>query len=239
MNIKKLAVFGDSWVYGDELIDPTLETQECCSHLNTDYRLSHCFSGLLAKELGVPYENYGIPGGSLQSTIWTFLWFLENTDWSDTVCVIGLTSPDRQSWFNPEHEHMGDDDPEWNKLIHSTWVDFGSDSVPKVWQDFGKQYLTLCHDRQLSLYNYQQAVYFFDGIAKTKNIPLVQFNLYGPRTVISGCDTLLWPEQNMQKKLFERPDAKQIYAPQQHPNEIGHQIISKDLLPEVNRAILT
>ena len=238
MNIKKLAVFGDSWVYGDELIDPTLETQECCSHLNNDYRLSHSFSGLLAKELGVPYENYGHPGGSLQSTIWTFLWFLENTDWSDTVCVVGLTGPDRQTWFNPEHEHMGDD-PEWNKFIHSTWVNFGSSVIPKVWQDFGKQYLTLSHDNQLSLYNYQQAVYFFDGIAKTKNIPLVQFNLYDPGTVISGCDTLLWPEQNMKDGLLNRPDAKQIHAPQRHPNEIGHQIISKELLSEVNHAILT
>ena len=238
MNIKKLAVFGDSWVYGDELIDPTLETQECCSHLNNDYRLSHSFSGLLAKELGVPYENYGHPGGSLQSTIWTFLWFLENTDWSDTVCVVGLTGPDRQTWFNPEHEHMGDD-PEWNKFIHSTWVNFGSSVIPKVWQDFGKQYLTLSHDDQLSLYNYQQAVYFFDGIAKTKNIPLVQFNLYDPGTVISGCDTLLWPDQNMQKRLLDRPDEKQIHAPGHHPNENGHQIISKELLSEVNHAILT
>ena len=239
MNIKKLAVFGDSWVYGDELIDPALETQECCSHLNNNYRLSHSFSGLLAKELGVPYENYGHPGGSLQSTIWTFLWFLENRDWSNTVCIIGLTAPDRQSWFNPEHKHMGGDDPEWNKLIHSTWVNFGSDVVPKVWQDFGKQYLTLSHDDQLSLYNYQQAVYFFDGIAKTKNIPLVQFNLYDPETVISGCDTLLWPEQNMKDRLLNRPDAKQIHAPGHHPNELGHQIISKELLPKVNDAILT
>ena len=239
MNIKKLAVFGDSWVYGDELIDPTLEIQECCSHLNTNYRLNHSFSGLLAKELGVPYENYGHPGGSLQSAIWTFLWFLDNTDWSDTVCVIGLTGSDRQSWFNPEHKHMGDDDPQWNKLIHSTWVNFGSDVVPKVWQDFGKQYLTLSHDSQLSLYNYQQAVYFFDGIAKTKNIPLVQFNLYNPETVITGCDTLLWPEQNMKDKLLNRHDANKIHAPLHHPNELGHQIISKELLPKVNDAILT
>ena len=238
MNIKQLAVFGDSWVYGDELIDPSLETQECCSHLNNDYRLSHSFSGLLAKELGVPYENYGHPGGSLQSTIWTFLWFLENRDWSNTVCIIGLTAPDRQTWYNPEHEHM-DDDPKWNKFIHSTWINFGSDSIPKVWQDFGKQYLALSHDDQLSLYNYQQAVYFFDGIAKTKNIPLVQFNLYDPETVISGCDTLLWPEQNMKDRLLNRPDAKQIHAPGHHPNELGHQIISKELLPKVNDAILT
>ena len=238
MNIKKLAVFGDSWVYGDELVDPAHPEWECCDHYNNDYRLNHSFGGLLAKELGVPYENYGHPGGSLQSTIWTFLWFLENTDWSDTVCVVGLTGPDRQTWFNPEHEHMGDD-PEWNKFIHSTWVNFGSSVIPKVWQDFGKQYLTLSHDNQLSLYNYQQAVYFFDGIAKTKNIPLIQFNLYDPGTVISGCDTLLWPEQNMKDGLLNRPDAKQIHAPQRHPNEIGHQIISKKLLSEVNHVILT
>ena len=238
MNIKKLAVFGDSWIYGDELIDPKHPEWECCDHYNNDYRLSHSFSGLIANKLGVPYENFGHPGGSLQSAIWTFLWFLENRDWSDTLCLIGLTSPDRQTWFNPEHQHQGDD-PDWNKFIHSTWVNFGSDVVPKVWQDFGKQYLTLSHDDQLSKLNYQQAVYFFDGIAKTKGIPLMQFNLYNPGTLVEWTDTLEWPDQNLQEILLARPDAKQIHAPGHHPNEKGHQILSEMLLDRINNVILT
>ena len=238
MNIKRLAVFGDSWVYGDELIDPQHPEWECCDHHNNDYRLSHSFSGLIAKELGVPYENFGHPGGSLQSAIWTFLWFLENRDWQDTLCVIGLTAPNRQTWFNPEHVHQGDD-PEWNKFIHSTWINFGSDSISPEWQKFGKHYIAYSEDDQLSKYNYQQAVYLFDGIAQNKNIPLVQFNLYDPETEIKGVDTLLWPKHNMQKRLLDRTDAKQIHAPGHHPNELGHQIISKVLLSKINDVILT
>ena len=238
MNIKQLAVFGDSWVYGDELIDPAHPEWECCDHYNNDYRLSHCFSGLIAKELGVPYENFGHPGGSLQSAIWTFLWFLENRDWTDTLCVIGLTSPNRQTWYNPEHEHMGDD-PEWNKFIHSTWINFGSDSISPEWQKFGKHYVAYSEDDKLSQYNYQQAVYLFDGLAKIKNIPLVQFNLYEPETVINGCDTLLWPDQNMQGTLLDRPDVNQIHAPGNHPNELGHSFVSKELLSKINDVILT
>ena len=85
MNIKKLAVFGDSWIFGDELIDPKHPEWECCFTQNDEYRLDHCFSGLIAKELGVPYENYGQPGASLQSTIWIFLWWLNNKNVKDTL----------------------------------------------------------------------------------------------------------------------------------------------------------
>jgi hypothetical protein len=237
LNIKRLAVFGDSWVYGDELVDPQHPEWECCFTQNDDYRLSHSFSGLIAKELGVPYENYGHPGASLQSTIWTFLWFLENTDWTDTLCLVGLTGTDRQTWYNPDHVSYSND-PAWNKYIHSTWVNFGSSVIPEEWQKFGKQYLTLSHCDELSKLNYQQAVYFFDGISKTKNIPLLQFNLYNPHTELEA-DTLLWPRSNFREELLAKPNKKEIHAPNDHPNEIGHEIISKKLLSKINDVILT
>jgi len=238
LNIKKLAVFGDSWIYGDELVDPTHPEWECCFTQNDDYRLSHCFSGLIADKLGVPYENYGHPGASLQSTIWSFLWFLENTDWTDTLCLVGLTGSDRQTWYNPDHVSYSND-PAWNKFVHSTWVNFGSSVIPEEWQQFGKQYLTLSHCDELSKLNYQQAVYFFDGISKTKNIPLLQFNLYNPGTSLNGIETLEWPDQNLQEILLARPDSKQIHALGHHPNEQGHQILSEMLYSQINDVILT
>ena len=241
MEIKKLAVFGDSWIWGDELLDPKLRDDpdsHPCFTQNDEYRLSHCFSGLIAKKLGVPYENYGQPGASLQSTMWTFMWWLNTRDTADTMVLIGLTAPDRQSWYNPDHVSYSND-PEWNKYVHSAWVNFGSSSIPEEWQQFGKQYLTLSHCDELSRLNYHQAVLFFDGVSKSLDIPLLQFNLYQPWTRLKQeVSTLLWPTKNMQEVLLGRPDFKQIHAPGHHPNEQGHQIISEYLIPEINRVIL-
>ena len=242
MDIKKLAVFGDSWIWGDELLDPILAKKDTEAHpcftQNDEYRLAHCFSGIMAKHYGIALENYGQPGASLQSTMWTFMWWLNNCDITDTMVLIGLTASDRQSWYNPDHVSYSND-PVWNKYIHSAWVNFGSSVIPGEWRQFGKQYLIMSSCDQLSAFNYQQAVLFFDGVSKGQDIPLLQFNLYDPGTKLKQmASTLLWPDQNLQDILQARPDARQIHAPGHHPNEKGHQILSEMLIPEVDRAIL-
>ena len=76
-------------------------------------------------------------------------------------------------------------------------------------------------------------------MSKTKNIPLVQFNLYNPQTVINNVDTLAWPTSNLREELLRRADSNKIHAPDDHPNENGHKIISKQLLKRINDVILT
>ena len=48
-SIKQVVSFGDSWVYGDELIDPNLKKvlPDVTTHnfQNDSYRLKNCFSG--------------------------------------------------------------------------------------------------------------------------------------------------------------------------------------------------
>ena len=79
MQFKKIVGFGDSWMYGDELMDPEYAKQTPDGHYsdeqNFPYRLKHCFLGQLGTHYGVPIENFGIPGGSLGSTMWTFQWW--------------------------------------------------------------------------------------------------------------------------------------------------------------------
>jgi hypothetical protein len=83
MEFKKIAGFGDSWVFGDELLDPFYAKTNNLAHAgdrqNKPYRDQHCYLGLLGQHYGVPVENYGIPGGSLDSTVWTFLKWLNQT----------------------------------------------------------------------------------------------------------------------------------------------------------------
>ena len=43
----------------------------------------------------------------------------------------------------------------------------------------------------------------------------------------------------MQDYLYALPEAKQIHAPGHHPNEKGHQIISKRLINQIDSCILT
>ena len=63
--IKKIVGFGDSWIYGDELLDPKLVEQDqeahSCWSQNVDYRETNCFLGLLGQNYDVPVENFGIP----------------------------------------------------------------------------------------------------------------------------------------------------------------------------------
>ena len=234
----KLAVFGDSWTWGDELVDPRYFERDCCDVRNDQHRLEHCFSGRIAQHYNCEYENYGHPGASLQSTVWTFLWWLQqDIKHEDYVVLVGLTAADRQSWYNPDHVSYSNDPP-WNKYIHSTWINFGSSVVPEEWRKLGKDYLTLSHCDELSVFNYQQAVYFFDGIAKTKNLRLGQFNFYRQPTQINA-STLWWPEQNMQDYLYTLPNFKELHKPGHHPNENGHQIISKRLITNIDQYILT
>jgi hypothetical protein len=129
MKFKKIVGFGDSWMYGDELLDPALAKSDPEAHTcwvqNVEYRESHCFLGLLGQHYGVPTENFGIPGGSLESTEWTWLWWIDHEPApQDCLVVIFLTESNRASFYNPNHVHYSNDPP-WNKFVHSTWVHFG------------------------------------------------------------------------------------------------------------------
>ena len=122
MTFDRIAAFGDSWVWGDELVDPQLPNATAVSIENTPYRESNCFVGQVGQALNVPVENLAIPGGSLQSTIWNYLWWLNNHTPNENVLVIvGLTDSGRVSWYNPNHLVCDNDQP-WNRYVHSAWA---------------------------------------------------------------------------------------------------------------------
>jgi len=240
LKIKKIVGFGDSWTFGDELIAPELQGQKYASSLdqNKDYREEHCYLGLLGKHYGVPVENYGIPGGSLQSAIWTFLWWLRQEPNPEQCLVLhGITDSDRFTLFNPDH-HQYCDDEEWNKFEHSAWIEFGSSVIPEHFRDIGKKLLAYSSSPELDQYNYEQAVYLFDGISARQNIPMLQFHIMPPDNPLQ-VPTLLWPERNYCNWIVHHPEKEKITAPDGHPNEIGHQMIKDQLIPEIDSVILT
>ena len=236
---KKIVAFGDSWTYGDELLDPILAQQfhdaHFCWEQNTEYRLSHCFLGQLGQHYQVPTENFGIPGGSLTSTMWTYQWWLdhETLPLADCLVLVGLTNADRITHYDPNHTHYSNDPP-WNKFVHSSWVNFGSSVVSQEFCDLIKRQIVLTTCKEIDNINYQHAVLFFDGISARNNIPTVQFNIMPAYRPVSNAPTLLQPDFAWTTWFITHPgnQKRELIKPGGHPNEIGHKLI-KDYLVQL------
>jgi hypothetical protein len=231
-------------MFGDELLDPVLAAAEpdahCCWVQNVDYREQHCFLGLLGQHYGIPTENFGIPGGSLDSTQWTYLWWLDHESNPESCLVlIFLTESNRASFYNPRHVHYSND-PHWNKFVHSTWVHFGSSVIGPEFTDMIKRYLTLTECADLWDIRYRQAVMFFDGQRARLGIPTLMFNTLPPVSPVPGIQSLAWPDFAWTHYFRDHPANRDrgLIMPGGHPNERGHEIIRDRLIPELDRVIL-
>lgn len=245
MKFKKIVGFGDSWMYGDELLDPALSAKDPGAHpcweQNTPYRESRCFLGQLGQHYGVPVENFGIPGGSLQSTMWTYLWWIEHEPQpQDCLVIVFLTESNRESFYNPNHQHYSNDPP-WNKFVHSTWVHFGSSVIGPEYTDMIKRYLVLTESPGLWDLRYRQAALFFDGQRAKDNIQMLMFNTLLPVKKLDNIQSLVWPDFAWTLYFRDHPDNRDrgLVKPGGHPNEKGHEIIRDMLIPEIDRVIIS
>lgn len=240
MNFKKIVGFGDSWTYGDELLDPELLERDPEAHFcwdqNTEYRERNCFLGQLGSHYGVPYENFGIPGGSLTSTQWTFQWWLDHEpNPEDCLVLIGLTNSDRITHYNPNHVHYSNDPP-WNKFVHSSWVNFGSSVVPDTFCQMIKQQIVLTVCPAWEKINYQNAVLFFDGIAARNRLKLLQFHIMPGERSVANAPTLIWPDFAWTLWFRDHPgnQNRELIKPDGHPNEIGHSLMRNRLISYID-----
>jgi hypothetical protein len=225
----RITAFGDSWVWGDELIDPTGDNLTPGTSTNTTYRESHCFAGIIADHYNVPVENFAIAGGSLQSTIWNYIWWQQNRSSHDsTLILVGLTDAGRMSYYNPNHVTYSNDPP-WNKYVHSTWVNHSAKGFSEDWVRMIKSNIALTSCWELSVMNYLQAVLFFDGQPN-----VLQFNTINVMPIVSP-KSLLWPGQTLRSILATH---KNCWAPKKHPNEQGHQIIADLLISHIDSSII-
>ena len=235
--MKKIVGFGDSWMWGDELIDPALSSLpdvHPVMHQNTDYREQNCFLGLLGKHYNLPTENFGIPGGSLLSTMWCYLWWLEHgQDHKNSIVVVALTGSSRTSWYNPKHTVYSNDKP-WNRFVHSTWLQ--ASGARNYWGDLSRLYTTLTDCEQLSQLNYQQAVYFFQG--QKHRHPVYMLSIAEPPCqldipeMVLPQSTIAW----LRNQARSRPEP--LFKPKNHPNELGHEIIRDLLINHIDHAIM-
>jgi hypothetical protein len=230
-------------MYGDELLDPELSRKHAdahaCWHQNDQYRTTHNFLGLLGHHYGVPTENFGISGGSMQSSIWTFQWWLDHEpDPENCLILIGHTDSDRLSFYNPNHVSYTNNPP-WNRFVHSSWVEYGSIDVPEQFRTMVKQQLVLTNCRELTRLNYLQTVQFFDGVAARRNLNLKQFHIM-PADEEIDLPTIIWPGFNTTEWFRDHPgnQRRELIMPGGHPNEIGNQMIAKKLIYTIDSATM-
>ena len=236
MKFKKIVGFGDSWIWGDELIDPALKSHPRCHPAlteNTPYREQNCFLGLLGQHYLVPVENYGIPGGSLQSAVWTFLWWLDHeTHPEDCLILVGHTDAARFSYYD-SNKVMTSIDPDWNRFVHSAWP--GN----LEWQPLIQQQTVLTDGRQTQALRFQETVLLFDGVAARKNLNLMQFQIM-PADVEMDLPTRIWAGFSTTEWFRDHPgnQRRELIMPGGHPNEIGHQMITEKLISTIDSATM-
>lgn len=240
MKFKKIVGFGDSFMWGDELLDPALIDHPQAHPVlveNTVYRESQCFLGQLGQHYGVPTENFGLPGGSLQSTIWTYLWWIahESLPLDQCLVLVALTDANRHSFYEVDHVCYANDPP-WNRFVHSAWVHSGKATIQQAWEDMVKKHMTLTDCPESHDLNYRQAVLFFHG-QRENHHAVLQFNTLQPVTVVNK-STVLWPDQCLQTQFKYLPHRQQMLAPMGHPNVQGHEWIASRLIPEIDRVTM-
>jgi len=238
MKYKKIVGFGDSWMWGDELVDPDLLGRKDCHpilHENTPYREANCFLGLIGQHYGLPVENFGIPGGSQQSTMWNYLWWSmhEKLVLSDCIILVAHTEPNRISFYNPTHVSYAND-PQWNKYIHSAWVHSGNSGASEDWIQMVKLNMILTDSPALRELTYRQSVMFFEGQNYKLGNNILQFNTAPPVIKIESTG-LVWADRGLKDFIKHQSD---LLAPGGHPNEAGHAVIRNHLIPEIERVIL-
>jgi hypothetical protein len=221
---KKIVGFGDSWMYGDELVEPhiTSTNPHEIGLQHTQYREHNCFLGQLGQYYQVPTENFGIMGGILQSAIWTFLYWLDQEPHPKECLVLhGITNSYRFSHYNPNHVQYLND-PEWNRFVHSSWPN-------NQFENLIKQQTVLTACPELHQLRYQEAVLLFDGISARRDIMTMQFNVFSenypfelPTLFGDGC-LKSWTT-----------DLK----PGGHPNKTGHKKIAQHLINLIDPAII-
>jgi hypothetical protein len=231
MKFKKIVGFGDSWMYGDELLDPTVDQHY--SHPDNDhYRNSNCFLGRLGKHYQVPVENYGISGGSLQSTVWKFMqWLDQEPNPDQALILVAITESDRFSHINPNPKF------EKHRMVHSTWIESDDITVPPEFKTLIKQQTVTTVSEQWSTLNYQQSVLFFDGVASRNHLKLLQFHVSTPKIKLQNIPTLVDPEFSLTQWFVHgiQPihDRKYIHL-DGHPNELGSELVKDRLISYID-----
>jgi hypothetical protein len=232
MKYDEVVIFGCSWAWGDELLNPELtidkdDVNYVIAH--TPYREATQFAGVIAKHLDAKITNYGINGGSNVSSQWEFLrWLDKQYDSTKKYLVINsITEADRTTWYNTTNSV---DQYKHSVCVIGNFDD--SDPHAEKWNQFSKHHLVFSSHRELKKLTYMQTIELFHGACQTRNIDLIQVNVWPLLDTLNyHPESLVMPKQGLRDLLTDT----KLLAPRLHPNAQGHEYIANLLIPEIKR----
>jgi len=214
--ITRIVAIGCSWTYGAELPEST--------------RLETSYPGLVATHYGLALDNCGYPGASLESMRWVLRYHLQkNTNVDETLWLVGLTKSTRKSYYNAigidKDYAFNFNQPKrtWNKHVHNIWLKSKDKTINPTWYNLDKLWTANCYDSEWAKHNHWETVTLFSTL---------------PNVVIFNC--LINPYKNAKvingDKSFRQMLKPGHLFPGNHPNEAGHEFISKYLIKHIDCA---
>lgn len=240
--------FGCSWTYGDELIDPALEGKVEPYHWDNDaYRKAHSYPGLIADHYGWTYEDLSWNGASLQSMLWNFNWWLENSTpehIAESFVLVGLTDESRVSWYNKNYkESVRTGQSDAHRYVHSIWInqDFdirGEEERMEYWRELHKIHYVLSDCKDWRDTNYETVVRAFDGMAARHDLNMLQFKVLTRQHKLK-VPTLIESSSALEMLVIrDKPRRDPLFKSGQHPNEKGHQILADFLIDKIDDTLI-
>jgi len=229
---RHIVVFGDSWTYGADLVDPALvpklesegyglqDAEYRYFHDNVAYREEYRYSNLLQKALGVPVKNLSEQGDSLIGMRVKFMkWLQEQSqDLSNILVIFATTSHQRYSFYSAN-------DKEW---YSSSQLAYGLKDHPlaQMW----KQHLVLSSSREFSDYTLRDFVYTTRALCKEHNLKWIYAPVF-PKHSHGNIEDEYTTDWSMTDICNQRTmEGHKVWAWGDHPNELGHQFITKYLI---------
>lgn len=182
----KLIGCGDSWCWGAELVDPSVEPVPIMTlpgggfdrqlkPKNVEYRLKNRYINQLADKLRAEVVDLSQPAYSNDAIFRRLVDYLvtqgytTGKDTSDIFVSIGWTSPERREFFNP------DTDEKW--LTFGPWIN----DVPhqdKHVNKFFKLYYQHFSDLAYSMHRYINHIWLAEQVLKKYNIKYVMHQAF-------------------------------------------------------------
>lgn len=256
----KLVACGDSWVWGYELVDPTVQKIPIADvegdpvniHLlkeHLEYRYKHRYVNLLADRLNAEVVDLSAPGISNWSILRRLMVYLAaNNDYHNLFVTIGWTSPVRNEFYIDKTKTYIDYGP---------WVEYLPYEADL--KESLKLYTLNLYSLKKQLEDYFMVVNLTENLLKSCNINYIMhqafydnehwlkeddginFNTVGKdhQNIFHMVDDtrFILKYSSLYKALFSENYKKYMFK--WHPNELGHKKISDYIFDYcVNKGIL-
>jgi len=145
--INTIVAFGDSWVYGDELVermDGQSREQNSIMGFTSSWKIRNQINltGKIKKHYNIHTINYGVNGGSNEEILFQLLSYIKSKNYDpDNLVLIGLTSPIRNFHWNNTTK-SGWKTPSWSLESFLGWgpKELTSDRDYRTWWELNVKY---------------------------------------------------------------------------------------------------